>query len=266
MPLQAVNLSFAYGPERAVLREVSLTLAPGEVCAIIGPNGAGKSTLVRLLLGLLTPASGGVQLGGVPITRVATSQRAAAVAYVPQRSEVAFAYSVREVVALGGYASGRVAPELIESALGLADLADRADDTFGALSAGQQQRATLARALAQLGVRESGGMVQVPAHARALLADEPVSALDPAHIASTMQLLRRMSRAGLAVGVVLHDLSLVLDDCDRVIALDASGRVAGVGPPAETLTPQLLAQVYGTEFRPLRDTQGRVGALLPVRR
>jgi iron complex transport system ATP-binding protein len=82
-------------------------------------------------------------------------------------------------------------------------------------------------------------------------------------VARTLRLLQRLARAGLAVVVVVHDLSLVLEYCDLVLALDARGRVAGWGAPRSALTPALLRTVFGTTFREARDGSGRVAALLP---
>jgi len=260
--LRALNLSFAFGG-RAVLADVDAEFPSGSLTAVIGPNGAGKSTLLRLLAGLLTPTAGAARLGGVEVASIPGSHRARRLAYIPQRGDVAFPFSVREVVALGRFASEHAAPDAIDAALALADVSDRADDCFGVLSAGQQQRVTLARALAQLGVRECGDTLTTHTGVQVLLADEPVSALDPIHVARTLRLLQRLARAGLAAVVVVHDLSLVLEYCDRVLALDAEGRVAGQGEPRPTLTPGLLRTVFGTTFREAHDRSGRVAALLP---
>lgn len=262
MTLRAQSLSFAYD-RRAVLDTVEAEFPPGTLTAVIGPNGAGKSTLLRLLAGLIRTPTGSATLAGVPVSSIPAFQRARRLAYIPQRGDVAFPFSVREVVALGRFASEHAAPHAVDSALALADVTDRADDCFGVLSAGQQQRVTLARALAQLGTQESAGTLATHPGAQALLADEPVSALDPIHVARTLRLLQRLAHTGLAVVVVVHDLSLVLEYCDRVVALDSRGRVAGQGEPRPTLTPGLLRTVFGTTFREARDASGEVAALLP---
>lgn len=260
--LRAHNLSFAFDG-RPVLRGVEAEFRAGTLSAVIGPNGAGKSTLLRLLAGLLTPASGGVSLGEEAIASIPPTRRARQLAYMPQRSDVAFPFSVREVVALGRFASEHASADTIAAALAIADVPNRAEDCFGVLSAGQQQRVTLARALAQLGVGEAAGTLSTHSAARALLADEPVAAADPIHVARTLSLLLRLARAGLSVVVVVHDLSLVLEYCDLVLALDSAGRVAGKGEPRRTLTPELLRTVFGTTFRAARDGSGQVVALLP---
>src|SRR5262245_49033699 len=135
MPLEADKLSFSYRAGRPVLSGVTLTLEPGAITAVVGPNGAGKSTLLRLLLGLLRPTAGRVLLDGAPIQQIPARQRARALAYVPQRPSVAFAFTVREFVALGRYAAGGPDdPDAAAALLPRVDLADRADDPFPILS------------------------------------------------------------------------------------------------------------------------------------
>jgi iron complex transport system ATP-binding protein len=242
--LAARDLHFAYH-RRDVLRRVSVEFPAGAVTALIGPNGAGKSTLLRLLLGLLKPTRGDVTLDGRTVGSIPQRERSRRMAYVPQHSQVAFPFTAAEVVGLGRYAAGEGSTRaLVMEALRELDIADRAADLFGKLSAGQQQRVTVARALAQL--KGHGG-------AQFLLADEPVSAMDPSHALRTMEVLRSRARAGCGVVVVLHDLSLVLRYADRVVVLDADGSAAVQGAASEVLTPDLLERIYGVAFQPLVD-------------
>jgi iron complex transport system ATP-binding protein len=242
VPLRADDLGFEYRRGRPVLAGVSLGLEPGTITAIVGPNGAGKSTLLRLLLGILGPTAGRVTLDGTPVAEILHRQRARHVAYVPQRASVAFAFTVREFVSLGRYAAGEGGdPGAIERTLRRVDLADRAEDPFPILSVGQQQRAALGRALVQLDGH--GGT-------RVLLADEPVSAMDPRQALLTMRLLRDLAATGAAIAVVLHDLTLALRVADQALVLDGSGRPAALGPAAATLTPSMLDPVFGVRFGP----------------
>lgn len=272
MPLSSSNLHFSYAAP--VLRGVSLALAPGRVTAILGPNGAGKSTLLKLLIGALTPAQGAITLDNRPLLDHSRHQRAARIAYVPQRSSIAFAYSVREVIRLGRYLSDRSNDDAaINAALARLELTDRAGDPFGILSVGQQQRVTLARALAQLDLAQPD--LAQPKTPRAdddpdstttkiLLADEPVSAMDPAHALDAMELLRQIAARGHAVAVVLHDLSLVLRYADHAALLTTRGEIAAHGPVADVITPATLAPVFGVGFTLLPDPHtGRPAAAVP---
>ncbi len=254
--LAAHALSFSF-PGRPVLRDVSAEFPAGVITAIVGPNGAGKTTLLRILLGLLAPAQGSITLAGQPVGSIPARKRAGLLAYIPQSSQVAFPFSVGEVVALGRYRTGHGGDaHAVSQALQTVGLQDRRNDLFAQLSAGQQQRTTLARALAQLGTHSGP---------RYLLADEPVAAMDPFHALQTMDTLAALASTGVGVIAVLHDLSLVLRGAGRVLMLDNSGHIAAHGPTAETLTPELLGRVYGVGFRSLADpaTQ-RPAAIIPA--
>lgn len=255
MSLDAENLSFAYRPGTPVLRGVSAALEPGAVTAILGPNGSGKSTLLRCLLGLLTPGEGRVTLDGRPVHAIPEPERAGLLAYVPQSPSVAFGFSVLDIVALGcgpRCPAGRAGEEAMRALEGVG-LAERADEPFSELSMGQQQRVVLARAMAQL---RGGGA------GRALLADEPTSAMDPRHAMRAMGLLRDQAGAGRVVAVVLHDLTAALRFADRALLLDRSGRVAACGPVREALGDTTLERVFGIRFVRLAD--GGVEALVPA--
>jgi iron complex transport system ATP-binding protein len=254
MPLVLSTACFEYEPGRPVLREVSLALAPGAVTAVVGPNGAGKSTLLRVMAGVRKPTHGTATLGGQEVSAIPPRTRAHRVAYLGQRPEIAFAYTVRHYVALGRYAAGRGGDgAVIDALLERVDLAGRADDLFGALSAGQQQRAALARVLAQLEGAVAGA---------ALLADEPVAAMDPRHGLATLELFRALAASGIAVAVVLHDINLAARFCDQAIVMDESGRIAAMGPAGNTLVPEVLGPVFGVFFRGLSDPEDPRGRVL----
>jgi iron complex transport system ATP-binding protein len=257
MPLEASGVSFAYREGRRVLEGVSLSLTPGGFTGIVGPNGAGKSTLLRLMAGVLTPGAGRVRLNGRDVGSIPHRERARRVAYLSQRASVAFAFTVREYVALGRYAAGAGADAAaVERALARVSLSERSGDLFGALSAGQQQRAALARVLAQL-----DGPIQ-PASARVLLADEPVSAMDPRHAIEALALLSEVAASGAAVAVVLHDFNLAARFCRHALVLDEGGRVAAGGPSEQTLTPRVLEPVFGVRFRMVGDPADPPGRAL----
>lgn len=258
MTLVAERISFAYRPGRPVLRDVTLGLAPGSLTAIIGPNGAGKSTLLRILAGLLAPGEGSVALGGRPIGGIADRERSRLLAYIPQRPLMTFAFTVRQVVGLGRFAAAR-RPGATDAALDMVGLADRADEPFLALSAGQQQRAALARALCQLDLDRPGASGAI-----ALLADEPVSAMDPLHALRTMERLRGAAARGLAVGVVLHDLTLAARYADFAAMLSGDGTLLAAGPAPEVLAPDVLARGYGVGFRRLTDPADGAVAMVPT--
>jgi iron complex transport system ATP-binding protein len=246
--VEAKDIHHSFGGT-SVLRGVSFSARPGRVTALVGPNGAGKSTMLRIALGVLTPDRGRVRVGeggGVDPAALTDPQRAAMIAFVPQRASVAFGFSVREVVGFG--APGRERAAEIDSVLECLSLEKRAEELFGHLSAGQQQRATLARAIVQLRA--------MPGPARVLLADEPVSAMDPRHAIDAMALLSHAASQGAAVLVVLHDLTLARRYCDDAVVLGRDGLVRAAGAVAEVLTPETLEPVFGVRFESARTSSG----------
>ncbi len=221
---------------RVVLDDVDLDLHAGSLCALVGPNGAGKSTLLRALAGLVPLDGGTVQLDDVDTTGTARQ-----IAYLPQDRTVHWDLSVARIVALGRLAhTGRpvMSPQADEQAIDAAmqrmDIRHLAARSIREVSGGERARVLIARALAQ----------ETPV----LLADEPVAGLDPAHQLSLFEHLRALAAEGRAVLVALHDLSLALRFADRIVLLH-EGRVAGDGPPAETLSRERVARVFGIESR-----------------
>jgi iron complex transport system ATP-binding protein len=257
--LAAAGLTFGY-PGRAVFSDVSFSLCEGELVALCGPNGAGKSTLLRLLIGLHAPLAGGVELAGAPLGALRRRDIARRVVLLPQESPPELPLTVREIVALGRLPHlGRFEPEragdvgAVEAALAATDTAALAERPMTELSGGERHRVHLARALAQ--------------EAPVLLLDEPIAGLDLVHQLQALELLRATVGAGRAAVVALHDLSLAARFCDRVLLL-AGGRLVADASPAEVLTEDTLARVFGVRAQVRADEQGRpiVVPLAPIAR
>ncbi|MFF0480716.1 phosphonate ABC transporter ATP-binding protein [Streptomyces sp. NPDC004435] len=219
--LALTGITVRYG-DRQVLHGVDVTVAHGELLAVLGANGSGKSTLLRAAAGLEPMAAGSVRLGGEPCDPLD-------IAMVFQHIHLVRRRTVLDNVCAG--ALGRLAlrhslvpalfpREVREEAMACLDrvgLADRAHDRAGSLSGGQQQRVAVARALCQ--------------RPRVLLADEPVSALDPAASEQVLGLLAELAHEeDLAVLAVLHQPSLAARHADRVVGL-RDGHVVLDGPP-----------------------------------
>lgn len=251
----ADGLSVRLGRHAAV-RDVSVMLAPGMLVGVIGPNGAGKSTLIRALLGLAKPEAGQVRIDGRNVAGLDRQAIARSVAYLPQGQMLHWPLGVERLVALGRLPHlgplSRLSVEdeaVVEAAMVRADVLHLKDRVATELSGGERARVLLARALA--------------VGARALIADEPLAALDPGHQIDVMDLLRAEARGGALVVTVLHDLAMAARYCDRLLLMEGGTLVAD-GVPMDVLTPDMLARVYGVTARIERD--GDVPLILPVGR
>ncbi|MBC6468169.1 ABC transporter ATP-binding protein [Actinomadura alba] len=243
--MTARDLRLGYG-DRIVVDGLSLDLGDAGVTAIIGPNGCGKSTLLRALGRLLKPHAGRVLLDGDDIAKVPTREVAKRLAILPQAPQAPEGLTVADLVTRGRHPhqswyrqwsssdEGAVADALAKT--GLLELADRPLDE---LSGGQRQRAWISMALAQ----DTG----------LLLLDEPTTFLDLAHQIEVLELIRRLhADHGRTVVMVLHDLNLAARYADRLVAM-RDGRVAASGAPAEVLTVELLAEVFGLDAKIITD-------------
>lgn len=229
---------------QALLHDVDLTVGSDEMLALVGPNGAGKSTLVRALVGLTRLSAGEVKVAGRPLSSWSARALAMEMSYVGQ-DHPPVDLTVEELVLMGRYAHrARFAGLTVDdrqaarSALATAGLDGRRARTVASLSGGERQLAHISRALAQ--------------DAPLLLLDEPTAALDLKHQLTVLSLLRELALAGRSVIVVLHDLNQAARFCDRIAVLD-HGTVRAVGAPAEVLTPDRIAEVYGVEAVVRRD-------------
>jgi iron complex transport system ATP-binding protein len=224
-----------------VLRELSLTLHPGELVIVVGPNGAGKSTLLRVLSGTLRPASGTARLFGRDLATLSPREVAQRVAVVAQSSEVAFGFRVEQVVMMGRsphQGSMQLASaddvEAVRQALAKTGIQNLVGRPVSELSGGEQKMVSLARALAQ--------------RPDVLLLDEPSAHLDPRHAVMFFELLAaEVGRGSLSCLAVAHDLNLAASFADRVVLLH-EGRAGSVGSVDEVMTTENLRAVFGAEL------------------
>ena len=240
---------------RQILQAVDLEVEFGTVVALVGPNGAGKSTLLGVLAGDLKRSDGELGLDGRPLEAWTARQLARRRSVLLQANRVSFPFTVREVVAMGrspwaGTAEADGDETAVAGALAAADVEHLVDRRFTELSGGEQARVSLARVLAQ----------QTPV----VLLDEPTAALDLRHQEDVMALARGVARQGRAVVVVLHDLTLAAAWADRIVFVH-EGRLAASGSPAEVLTRDRVAQVYGIDVHVLTDTPDGHPIVVPLR-
>ncbi|MET4105964.1 heme ABC transporter ATP-binding protein [Hymenobacter sp. UYP22] len=236
------NLTYQTG-RKTLLQQVSFRARPGELLAVVGANGAGKSTLLRLLSGDLQPTSGHVQLDGQPLADIPAAELARRRAILTQQHTLSLAFPVAELVMMGRYPHFRGQPTaldhwIVEAALSTVGLAALAARSYPTLSGGEQQRAQLARVLAQVWEAPDGF----------LLLDEPLTGLDLHHQHHTLDIARGLTARGFGVIAVLHDLNLAAQYADRLLLLHQSQPVA-YGSPEQVLTCENIHRAFQLEVQ-----------------
>ncbi len=219
--LQTEDLTKRYGRRVAVDR-LSLRVERGDIYGFLGQNGAGKSTTIRMVLGLVKPTSGRVQLLGHERGRAQLRARARVGAIVESPAfydNLTGRQNLRLLAALSG---GTTAARIVE-VLETVGLSARADEPVRVYSCGMRQRLGLAQAL-------------LP-HPKLIILDEPTNGLDPQGIHEVRQLIRRLrAELGLTILLSSHLLAEIEQLCDRVAIIDA-GRLLYQGPLAELVAP-----------------------------
>jgi len=212
LPCVADELCYAAGG-RMIIDRVSLTLGEGGVSVIMGPNGAGKSVLVRLLHGMLEPASGTVRWAGRPPDET-LRKRQAMVFQTPVLLRRSVRANIDFILSLRGRPSHRRCDEMLE----LVGLLDHADKPARRLSGGESQRLAIARALA--------------AQPDVLFLDEPTVSLDPATVALIESIVAQVAARGMKIIFITHDIAQARRLADEVIFVHR-GRVVEQAPAAD---------------------------------
>jgi glutamate transport system ATP-binding protein len=212
-----------FGPLH-VLRNVSLTVARGEVVVIIGPSGSGKSTLCRAINRLEPIDAGSIRFDGkeLPAEGRALAQLRSDVGMVFQSFNLFAHKTVLDNVTLGPIKvrkeKAAVARERARQLLERVGIADQAGKFPAQLSGGQQQRAAIARALAM--------------QPKAMLFDEPTSALDPEMVGEVLEVMTSLAQDGMTMIVVTHEMGFARHAANRVVFMDA-GQLVEEAPPAD---------------------------------
>lgn len=240
---------------KILLDSVSVSVRPGAVTGIIGPNGAGKSTMLSALAGFTSPHKGRILINGEDISGIPHQELARQRAVMTQNSDVAFPYTIREIVEMGRtpWGTNPANSTAVDQAIELTGLGHLLEREITTLSGGERQRTAFARVISQAFPVCAG---------RVILLDEPTAAMDVAYAEHTLALTQEFAAQGAAVVVVIHDLDAAASYADDLIVLD-NGTVRAAGPTADVCDAQLLSSVYGTALE-VFEAGGRT-RISPVR-
>jgi energy-coupling factor transporter ATP-binding protein EcfA2 len=232
---RARGIGYRYSDGTTALKGVDLTLYRGEMLALLGPNGSGKTTFAKILAGIYRPSQGKVEVLGQDLaSRKVRARLPQTIGYVFQNPDhQLFCRKVSDEVAYGlknlGIASAR-REKMVAQTLEAVGLANEAGEDPLFLSKGQRQRLAVAAVLAM--------------EPDILIVDEPTTGQDYRSISSIMSLLRQLQQAGKTILVITHDMTLVAEYCQRVVAF-RDGQLTFTGTPGELFGDQEVLRTTG---------------------
>lgn len=220
---------------KPLIHDISMQFHPGILYGILGPNGSGKTTLLKAITGIWMPTSGRVLWHGKDLHKNDRRMISKTVSLVPHNTQIAFDFSVTEMVGMGRYPHGSILQkkqfhDVIEKALEIVDISHLRERPVSNLSSGEKQRVYIARAL----VTESP----------VLLLDEPTASLDIRHQLEIWKLLKELLRGGKIIIVTGHDLAAMERHADQIAVMN-EGRCVAKGNFTEILSQGLLQSVFG---------------------
>ncbi len=239
------------GAEHPILKDITLTLEPGHIYGIIGPNGAGKSSFLRHVLAFLkTENKESIKIGSVSASDYPRKKLAKLLSFVPQKTDIDTDFTAEEIVMTGrtpyqGRFEGKsfADKEAASRAFSLTKADKLKEKKFAVLSGGEKQKIVIARAVAQT--------------TPWMLLDEPIASLDIKNQIEIMQTLALLNRQeGVSVLMVLHDINLAGNYCDRLIMLK-DGQVIAAGDTDICLNEENLHALYDIPFFHVTAPDGR---------
>ncbi|HSX19464.1 MAG TPA: metal ABC transporter ATP-binding protein [Candidatus Saccharimonadales bacterium] len=233
--VELTNVSFSYG-DNIVLKDINLSVHKGDYLGVIGPNGGGKTTLLKLMLCLLKPNKGSIELMGVDASRFDDWPK---IGYVPQKAvhfDVNFPATVMEVVLMGRYGkvgllkrTGRADVEAAKVSLVKVGMESYSNRLIGDLSAGQQQRVFIARALAS--------------SPEILFLDEPTVGVDLKAQEGFYELLEKLNKSGITLILVSHDIDVVTNEVTELACINEE--LVYHGNPQKFIKDDYIEKLYG---------------------
>ncbi|MFX1397371.1 MAG: ABC transporter ATP-binding protein [Promethearchaeota archaeon] len=221
------------------MKDISVFFGKGYLYGILGPNGSGKTTLLKILNGLLRSKIGKVKVADLDIKSLKPRELAKLVAFVDQSTTLGFNYTVREIIKMGRFSHiGRFSCEtpedkkIVDNVIEKLNLTPLKDRGFNEISGGEQQKVIIAKALAQ--------------KSKILLLDEPTNHLDINYQIELMTMLKEYIDNGLIVVIVLHDINLACQFCDKIVLLN-DGEIKALGSIEQTITRENIKEIYNID-------------------
>ncbi|MBH42962.1 MAG: hypothetical protein CL787_05550 [Chloroflexi bacterium] len=250
------NISFSYGNIQ-ILRNITISVKPGEILGIIGANGSGKSTLINVISGVLKPTAGTIEYLDDNILSWPPQYRARLMSVVPQSRHIPSYLTVYEAVSMGrtpymGFFKNNDNDfsEMVEMAMEYTRTSDISQKRLSQLSEGQIQKVLIARSLAQ--------------NCPITLLDEPTSSLDVSHQIDILDTIKRIQEKNKGITLLsIHDLTLAAQYCDR-IGLLQDGSMKPPGGPREILTNENILSGYGANVHIIEHPSSGLPVVIPI--
>ncbi|WP_069649119.1 ABC transporter ATP-binding protein [Caloranaerobacter ferrireducens] len=254
--IEVESLYFSYG-DSLVLRDINFKIEKGEFVSIIGPNGSGKSTLLKNMISIYKPSRGLIKIDGKELGEYKAKELAKKVAIVPQDTNIAYDFSVFDVVMMGRNPYlGRFQKEsykdfqIVKDSLKLTDTLHLKDKSINQISGGERQRVIIARALAQ--------------QPEIILLDEPTSHLDINHQLEILSLLKKLNtEKNMTIVIVIHDINLATRYSNKMILLN-KGEILSIGKPKEVITYENIEAAYNLNVVITKDLYTNSPYLMPL--
>ena len=237
--LEAHNLAKSYKKREAV-RDVSVTVQPGEIVGLLGPNGAGKTTCFYMIVGLVAADKGKVLLGNDDITDAPVHRRAShGLAYLPQDSSIFRTLSVEDnilaILETRNDLSGAERQRKLESLLDEFNIQHIRHNKGMSLSGGERRRTEIARTLAT--------------DPKFILLDEPFAGVDPISVSDIKQIIQHLKQRNIGILLTDHNVRETLDICEKAYIV-SEGQVIAQGNAEAILSDEKVRKVYlGEQFK-----------------
>tara|TARA_B100001093_G_scaffold519883_1_gene611161 strand:+ start:75483 stop:76256 length:774 start_codon:yes stop_codon:yes gene_type:complete len=241
MSISVKNISY-FVKEKQILKDISFEFNTNELLVVLGPNGSGKSTLINAVSGDYNLKFGKIYYDNICLSKINFFDKAKLRSVMSQSSNIVFNYTVSEILEMGWIRDLRIQinpnyHDIVSEVIRECEIENLLFRYFNTLSGGEQRRVHFARTLIQLYSYSYTNTNQY------IFLDEPTANLDLPHEISLIKILKKLSRKGFGVLLVLHDLNLAYNFADKIILLK-DGQVAHYGTPKEIYNDEYLSEVY----------------------